>query len=95
MSTKNLLHVLESLGDLLDLGRRAEALAKDRDRDGLAVLARLRSTREHAWRGRWPDEPVEALGEKLMLPPWLEPHREQLQASLQPFEVRVLEQDLA
>jgi len=41
------------------------------------------------------DEPVEALGEKLMLPPWLEPHREQLQASLQPFEVRVLEQDLA
>lgn len=41
------------------------------------------------------DEPVEALGEKLMLPPWLEPHREQLQASLQPFEVRVLEQDRA
>lgn len=41
------------------------------------------------------DEPVESLGEKLMLPPWLEPHREQIIAGLQPFEVRVLEEDLA
>lgn len=54
-------HVLESLGDLLDLGRRAEALAKGKDRDGLAVLARLRSSREHAWRARWPEGPVEVL----------------------------------
>lgn len=41
------------------------------------------------------DEPVESLGEKLMLPPWLEPHREEVTANLQPFEVRVLEEDLA
>jgi CRISPR-associated protein Cmr2 len=54
-------HVLESLGDLLSLGRRTEALAKGRDRDGLALLARLHSSRERAWRGRWPDGPVEAL----------------------------------
>lgn len=41
------------------------------------------------------DEPVESLGEKLMLPSWLEPHRERIQARLQPFEVRVREEDLA
>lgn len=39
------------------------------------------------------DEPVEALGQKLMLPPWLEPHRERVVANLQPFEVRVLKED--
>lgn len=41
------------------------------------------------------DEPVESLGEKLMLPPWLEPQRERVAANLQPIEVRVLEEDLA
>jgi CRISPR-associated protein Cmr2 len=54
-------HVLESLGDLLSLGRRAEMMAKGKDRDGLALLARLHSSREHSWRGRWPDKPVEAI----------------------------------
>jgi CRISPR-associated protein Cmr2 len=60
-------HVLESLGDLLDLGRRAEQLAKGEDRDGFALLARLRSSREHAWRHRWPDGPVKALEDTVTL----------------------------
>lgn len=39
------------------------------------------------------DEPLESIGEKLMLPPWLEPHRAQIEANLLPFEVRALEED--
>ncbi|WPB79408.1 type III-B CRISPR-associated protein Cas10/Cmr2 [Archangium violaceum] len=60
-------HVLESLGDLLELGRRAELLAKGEDRDGFALLARLRAGREHAWRHRWPDDPVKALEDTVTL----------------------------
>jgi CRISPR-associated protein Cmr2 len=60
-------HVLESLGDLLDLGRRAEHLAKGEDRDGFALLARLHSGREHAWRSRWPDGPVKVLADTVLL----------------------------
>jgi glyoxalase family protein len=33
------------------------------------------------------DEPLETLGEKLALPPFLEPHRAQIEASLKPIEV--------
>ncbi len=40
------------------------------------------------------DEPVEAFGQKLMLPPWLEPQRDEIVAGLDPFEVRVLNEDL-
>lgn len=36
------------------------------------------------------DEPAEALGEKLMLPEWYEPHRAEIEADLQPIQVRVL-----
>ncbi|MFD2330515.1 ring-cleaving dioxygenase [Cohnella sp. GCM10020058] len=36
------------------------------------------------------DEPAETLGGKLMLPSWFEPHREQIEANLQPIEVREL-----
>jgi len=39
------------------------------------------------------DEEAAKLGEKLMLPEWYEPHREQIQSFLKPFEVRVLEGD--
>ncbi|TLS50837.1 ring-cleaving dioxygenase [Paenibacillus antri] len=39
------------------------------------------------------DEPLETLGEKLMLPDWFEPHREQIVQGLAPFEVRVLKED--
>jgi glyoxalase family protein len=39
------------------------------------------------------DESFESLGEKLMLPEWFEPHREQIQQGLPPFEIRVLLED--
>ncbi|WP_440604025.1 ring-cleaving dioxygenase [Bacillus sp. GB_SG_008] len=39
------------------------------------------------------DEPIKELGEKLMLPSWLEPKREELEEILPPIEVRVLEGD--
>ncbi len=32
------------------------------------------------------DEPLEALGEKLALPPFLEPHREEIEANLKPLD---------
>lgn len=39
------------------------------------------------------DEAPEALGAKVMLPPWFEEHREQLESNLPPIAVRVLEED--
>lgn len=39
------------------------------------------------------DEPMETLGQKLMLPSWLESKREELEKTLPPIEVRVLEGD--
>jgi glyoxalase family protein len=39
------------------------------------------------------DEPVAELGKKLMLPSWLESKREELEETLPPVEVRVLEGD--
>jgi glyoxalase family protein len=39
------------------------------------------------------NEPFEHLGEKLLLPPWLEPKRAEIEAILLPAEVRVLEGD--
>lgn len=40
------------------------------------------------------DEPVEHLGEKIMLPAWFEPHREALEKNLTPVEVRELKGDV-
>ncbi|UOY91218.1 ring-cleaving dioxygenase [Ectobacillus sp. JY-23] len=40
------------------------------------------------------NEPFEQLGEKLLLPPWLEPKRAELERILLPAEVRVLKEDL-
>jgi CRISPR-associated protein Cmr2 len=60
-------HVLESLGDLLALGRCAEQLAKGEDRDGFALRARLHSGSEHAWRRRWPEGPVQELTNAIAL----------------------------
>jgi glyoxalase family protein len=37
------------------------------------------------------DEAAESLGEKLMLPPWFESKREQIEANLHPIQVRELE----
>ncbi|MBO9130080.1 ring-cleaving dioxygenase [Bacillus sp. 165] len=39
------------------------------------------------------NEPFEQLGEKLLLPPWLEPKRTELESILLPAKVRVLEED--
>lgn len=39
------------------------------------------------------DEPADALGEKLMLPEWFEPHRTVIEQGLPPIQVRVLGED--
>lgn len=51
-------HVLESMGDLLALGREAERLAKrgqggSGDRNALAVIVDKRSGGKRSWRARW------------------------------------------
>ena len=50
-------HVMESMGDLLALGRAAEREAK-RDRNALAVLVDKRSGGRRAWSGCWDKDPV-------------------------------------
>lgn len=64
-------HVMEGMGDLLDLGREAERLAKGsafraagRDRNALAVIVDKRSGGRRTWRARWDDwdgNPVQRL----------------------------------
>ncbi|MCP3062642.1 type III-B CRISPR-associated protein Cas10/Cmr2 [Myxococcus sp. K38C18041901] len=46
-------HVMESLGQLLSLGRRAEKAAKDAGRDALAVLVAKHAGRERLWTASW------------------------------------------
>jgi CRISPR-associated protein Cmr2 len=50
-------HVLESMGDLLALGREAEALAK-RDRNSLGAIVDKRSGERRRWSERWNQDPV-------------------------------------
>ncbi len=52
--------VMESMGDLLALGRQAEREAK-RDRNALAVLVDKRSGGSRTWRASWSADPVRAL----------------------------------
>jgi CRISPR-associated protein Cmr2 len=59
-------HVMESMGDLLTLGRQAEREAK-RDRNALAVLVDKRSGGTRTWRGPWNAHPVRALNEATTL----------------------------
>lgn len=59
-------HVMESMGDLLALGRQAEREAK-RDRNALAVLVDKRSGGTHTWRAPWHTNPVCALIEAASL----------------------------
>ncbi|MFP2925018.1 type III-B CRISPR-associated protein Cas10/Cmr2 [Pyxidicoccus sp. 3LG] len=54
-------HVLESLGQLLDLGRRAERAAKEAGRNALAVLVAKHSSRERLWTAGWSTRPLERL----------------------------------
>lgn len=53
-------HVMESMGDLLALGRQAEREAK-RDRNALAVIVDKRSGGTRSWRAPWSDDPVRLL----------------------------------
>jgi CRISPR-associated protein Cmr2 len=59
-------HVMESMGDLLALGRQAEREAK-RDRNALAVLVDKRSGGTRVWRAQWSTEPVRLLTEAAAL----------------------------
>ncbi|MEQ8767233.1 MAG: type III-B CRISPR-associated protein Cas10/Cmr2 [Planctomycetota bacterium] len=65
-------HVMESMGDLLTLGRQAEREAKhDRhakhDRNALAILVDKRSGGTRTWRAQWSTDPVHALNEAAAL----------------------------
>lgn len=53
-------HVMESMGDLLALGREAEGLAK-RNRDSLAIIVDKRSGGKRAWSELWEADPVRRL----------------------------------
>ncbi len=53
-------HVMESMGDLLALGREAEKLAK-RDRNALAVVVDKRSGGRRTWSARWNESPIDML----------------------------------
>ncbi len=53
-------HLMESMGDLLALGRQAEREAK-RDRNALAVLVDKRSGGTRSWRASWSDDPARVL----------------------------------
>ncbi|OQX68415.1 MAG: type III-B CRISPR-associated protein Cas10/Cmr2 [Sorangiineae bacterium NIC37A_2] len=55
-------HVMESMGDLLTLGRQAEREAK-RDRNALAVLVDKRSGGTRTWCAPWNSNPVCALND--------------------------------
>jgi CRISPR-associated protein Cmr2 len=59
-------HVMESMGNLLTLGRQAEREAK-RDRNALAVLVDKRSGGTRRWRAQWNTNPVRALNEAATL----------------------------
>jgi CRISPR-associated protein Cmr2 len=59
-------HVMESMGDLLTLGRQAERDAK-RDRNALAVLVDKRSGGAHVWRAGWRVDPVRSLNKAIAL----------------------------
>jgi CRISPR-associated protein Cmr2 len=53
-------HVMESMGDLLALGRQAEREAK-RDRNALALRVDKRSGGTRTWHAQWSADPVRAL----------------------------------
>lgn len=53
-------HVMDGMGDLLDLGRAAEREAKH-DRNALAIIVDKRSGGERRWRASWAAEPVQSL----------------------------------
>ncbi|AGC49207.1 CRISPR-associated Cmr2 family protein [Myxococcus stipitatus DSM 14675] len=62
-------HVLESLGQLLNLGRQAEKAAKNAGRNALAILLAKHAGRERLWTSSWvnPVEPVGRLAQDMTL----------------------------
>lgn len=59
-------HIMETMGDILALGREAEREAK-RDRNALAVLVDKRSGGKRSWRARWSEDPVRSLRDSATL----------------------------
>lgn len=59
-------HVMESMGDLLALGRQAEREAK-RDRNALAIIVDKRSGGSTTWRAKWSDNPVSGVQDAVAL----------------------------
>jgi CRISPR-associated protein Cmr2 len=59
-------HVMESMGELLSLGREAERNAK-RVRNALSVLVDKRSGGRHSWRAQWNEDPARHLQESIQL----------------------------
>jgi len=53
-------HVMEGMGDLLELGRKAERLAKT-ERNALAVILDKRSGGQRQWKASWGVDPAERL----------------------------------
>lgn len=53
-------HVMEAMGDLLELGRNAEKLAKTK-RNALAILLDKRSGGSRSWIASWDEDPVHRL----------------------------------
>lgn len=51
-------HVLDAMGDLLDLGRTAEKAAKKAGRNALAIVFDKRSGGRREWAARWDTDPV-------------------------------------
>jgi CRISPR-associated protein Cmr2 len=58
--------IMESMGELLTLGREAEQEAKH-DRNALAVLVDKRSGGRRSWRARWDDDPARRVHESIAL----------------------------
>ena len=59
-------HVMEGMGDLLELGRKAERLAKT-ERNALAVILDKRSGGQRQWKASWGVDPAERLREDAKL----------------------------
>ena len=59
-------HVLQSLGHLLHLGRRAEKLAKHPDRNALGVLFERHAGALRTWRRSWADDPVQRMSKAVL-----------------------------
>ncbi|PRP91418.1 CRISPR-associated protein [Enhygromyxa salina] len=70
-------HFMQSMGELLELGRDAEKLAKGsalpkhQQRNALAIIVDKRSGGRRSWRLRWPADPCGRLAEDIALIPSL------------------------